>query len=309
MKRLLNKGAWLLAALTLAACTLSAQDGELQGEATIDRGDVATATITPDRALEIALLQTGEPLPTVTDFPTLRPPPTDEPPTPTPTATTQPTETPFPTIDVDIGDLGLGGLNTETPRPGEGVPCAPREDWALFYEVQIGDALANIAPRYNTSVEELAEGNCISDPSLIRIGQTLRVPGSAHPLTPEFICEPWELLAPFNGTITVPGSGLLNFTWRGPESPRYLLRIYTQNADGTFNQVYEQMVEFKQNTSVDLADIPDEGLYLWQVFPIGNDFLQIPCQESFVSQFVKAPEPTPIPGLPDDPGASGSGGM
>jgi LysM repeat protein len=287
----------LFVALALTACTLGAQQEALPAENQLQSIAEQTNTATPDRALEIALLQTGEPLPSVTPFATLRPPPTDEPPTPTPTPTVQPSETPIPTIEANLDELGLLGLNTETPLPGEATPCAPNPDWELRYEVRPGDALGNIAPRYNSTVEMLAEGNCIEDPTLIRVGQVLRVPGSAHPLTPEFICTPWELLAPYNGTITVPGAGQLGFAWNGPESPRSLLRIYTQNADNSLNQVYEQQIELVQTASVDLSEIPAGGLYFWRIFPLGNDFRQIPCVESYTAQFVKAPAPTEIPNV------------
>ncbi len=49
------------------------------------------------------------------------------------------------------------------------------------HTVQWGDTLYSIALRYNTTVDELAALNGIVDPSLIRIGQVLRVQGSVVP--------------------------------------------------------------------------------------------------------------------------------
>jgi len=284
----------LLLGVVLMACSSDPPDQSVPVEnQSMQQQETAAPTDTPEPTLTSEPTQTPQPSDTPMPTNTLRPPPTDEPPTPTPTATTEPTETAIPTVDVGdfVNELGLRGLNTETPEPGEEGPCVPNPDWTLVYEVGPGDALGNIAPRYNTTVDILAEGNCIEDPSLIRLGQRLRVPGDAQPVQPEFVCVPWELLAPFNGTITVPGVGALTFAWRGPDAPRNLVRIYTQNGDGTYNQVFEKMVEFTQETTVDLSEIPAGGTYFWNVFPLGSDFSQIPCQESYISQFTKAEAP------------------
>jgi len=59
------------------------------------------------------------------------------------------------------------------------------------YVVRSGDALWTIARRYDTTVDALAEENGLRDPSLIRIGQKLRIPtgsdgASMVPLRPVF---------------------------------------------------------------------------------------------------------------------------
>lgn len=46
------------------------------------------------------------------------------------------------------------------------------------YKVRSGDTLWSIASRYRTTVDHLARTNHLSNPSLIRIGQTLTVPGA-----------------------------------------------------------------------------------------------------------------------------------
>ncbi|TAJ17342.1 MAG: LysM domain-containing protein [Dehalococcoidia bacterium] len=51
----------------------------------------------------------------------------------------------------------------------------PRVD--RVYVVQPGDSLGWIAARYNTTVEALLKKNAITNPNLIRIGQSLIVPG------------------------------------------------------------------------------------------------------------------------------------
>ena len=45
----------------------------------------------------------------------------------------------------------------------------------LPYRVQPGDSLAAIAAKYHVSVDELARWNNIKDPSLIAVGQQLKV--------------------------------------------------------------------------------------------------------------------------------------
>ena len=52
---------------------------------------------------------------------------------------------------------------TPTPRP-------------RTYKVQPGDTLSAIAARFGTTVKELAALNGITNPSLIRVGQVLKLP-------------------------------------------------------------------------------------------------------------------------------------
>lgn len=50
-----------------------------------------------------------------------------------------------------------------------------RLDWVL-YTVATGDTLSSIATRTGSTIDEIAQGNCLSDVNLIEVGQTLRVP-------------------------------------------------------------------------------------------------------------------------------------
>jgi len=225
------------------------------------------------------------PLPSLTPSQTLKPPPTFEPSTPTPTASPIPSLTPTPTVDVSVSIPGLHGAESPTPSTTPG--CKPRDDWKLTYTVQFEDTLSGIASKYGTWVNELAEGNCITDKNLIVIGQVLRVPGDTQPYEPEYECVAWEPLTPFNGTTTVPTTGSLTFNWRGPQAPKYLIRIH--RPDGT---TYEQLVELRQNDTVDITvNLPMEGMYTWYVYPLGNDFAQISCLEGGPWTFYKAETP------------------
>jgi LysM repeat protein len=231
------------------------------------------------------------PLPSLTPSQTLLPPPTFEPPTATPQPSASPTITATPVYEMAVSIPGLHGAETATPTGTPG--CAPREDWKLTYTVQANDALAKIADAYNAFVNELAEGNCLADVNMIRVGQELRVPGEAHPAQPEYVCTAWEVLTPFNGSQTVPGDGNITFNWRGPVSDKYLIRI--TRPDGT---QYERVVELRMNDQMDVSEyLRDEGVYTWYVYPLDENFAQIPCLEGGPWTFYKyaAATYTPVP--------------
>lgn len=223
---------------------------------------------------------------------TLRPPPTLEPPTATILPSQTPTPTVIPTLNNGSESLNINGLETATATQDA---CVPEESWELRYEVQANDALANIASQYSTTVQQLVDANCLVDSNLIRIGQQLRVPGTAHPQTPEYTCIPYELLSPVNNAYTIPGSGELSFSWLGPRAPLYLIRII--QPDG---RQFERLIELRQNEAIDLSqDLRQSGQHTWYVYPLGRDYLQIPCAEGGPWTFFKAPPPTDTPELGD----------
>lgn len=97
-------------------------------------------------------LNANQPIPTLTPVvivPTTRPQATDTP---------HPTNTPLPTVTT-----------------GSTV-CVPRSDWTIFYTVVAGDTLGSIAARTNSTISQLAAGNCLTNPNNIVVGQQLRVP-------------------------------------------------------------------------------------------------------------------------------------
>lgn len=228
------------------------------------------------------------PLATLTPSRTLKPPPTFEPPTATILPSATPTITPTAAIDLSVSIPGLRGAETPTPATTPG--CEPRKDWGLRYEVQRDDALAKIAERYNTSIQVLAEANCISDPDVIRIGQQLRVPGEAHPLQPQYECIPWEILTPLDNTQAIEGTGPLTFNWRGPETPYNLIRIIEPDSS-----LFEVVVELRVNDQIDLADIPLGGWHTFYIYPLDHYFQQINCLEGGPWRFHKAAAPTETP--------------
>ncbi|GEM_PF-3387748 len=67
----------------------------------------------------------------------------------------------------------------DQPKKPVSTPMPKVEPKVIEYVVQSGDALSIIARRYGTTVAALVEANGIKDPSLIRVGQKLRVLASA----------------------------------------------------------------------------------------------------------------------------------
>jgi LysM repeat protein len=96
--------------------------------------------------------------------------------TPPPTSTYTPSPIP-PTV------FARGTLPpTSLPSP---TTCAPRADWGGRHRIVSGDRLSNIAVSYGLSVDDLALGNCLTDPDRIRVGDVLVVPGDVLTATPE----------------------------------------------------------------------------------------------------------------------------
>ncbi|MBZ0286847.1 MAG: LysM peptidoglycan-binding domain-containing protein, partial [Anaerolineae bacterium] len=61
-------------------------------------------------------------------------------------------------------------------QPTSVLPCTPRADWTSTYTIQRGDTLFSIAQRFNLTLQQLQQANCISNPNVLQVGQALRVP-------------------------------------------------------------------------------------------------------------------------------------
>lgn len=66
-------------------------------------------------------------------------------------------------------------VSTKPEQTTTGTSCVPRNDWPL-YSVIPGDTLGSIAQRANTTFNQLAQANCLSNVDQISVGQQLRVP-------------------------------------------------------------------------------------------------------------------------------------
>ena len=75
-------------------------------------------------------------------------------------------------VDLDgfMNDIFIGPANTPSDTDDSGY---------VYYTVQTGDTLSEIAQRYGTTVSAIASLNGISNPNLIYVGQVLRIPSSS----------------------------------------------------------------------------------------------------------------------------------
>lgn len=76
----------------------------------------------------------------------------------------------------------LAGCSTNTPAPITDIhsttPSTAVDTPAGNYTVQPGDTLYKIAQQHGTTVQAIAQANDITDPSQLRVGQTLAVQGA-----------------------------------------------------------------------------------------------------------------------------------
>ncbi|MEP7291163.1 MAG: LysM domain-containing protein [Chloroflexota bacterium] len=103
------------------------------------------------------------------------------PPTPTvsPDLPTQATSF-APTLFASITPLpGTGSGTTATqPVPGIGTTtCTPPSGW-LQYTIEAGDSLGALAEATGSTIQDLINGNCMSDPDTLFTGQLIYVPRS-----------------------------------------------------------------------------------------------------------------------------------
>ncbi len=88
--------------------------------------------------------------------------------------------------------VGLTSVVAQTAFAQDYSPAPEYSD----YIVQPGDSIAKIATAYGTSIEFLIEINYLADPSLISVGQTLKIPYQAPPPAP--VADPNQQAWPQN---------------------------------------------------------------------------------------------------------------
>ncbi len=74
--------------------------------------------------------------------------------------------------DDDDGDAMTTTSTPTTADPTTTTTTAPNAS----YTVEPGDTLAEVAQRFGTTVEAIAEANDIADPDVIAVGQVLQIP-------------------------------------------------------------------------------------------------------------------------------------
>lgn len=150
---------------------------------------------------------------------------------PTPSLPNTPLATPLPMVNPTAAP-------TLQPTPGQLVvnpACTPRADWQT-YRVVPGDTLSGIAVRTGSTVEALAQANCLTDKNIISVGQPLRVP--VMPVPPTTTAP-----QPNVGKVTVspastdgdwfvvtPGT-TVTFSWTGAAASATSVEFYLQRLD------------------------------------------------------------------------------
>ncbi|MEO7870676.1 MAG: LysM peptidoglycan-binding domain-containing protein [Candidatus Limnocylindria bacterium] len=68
--------------------------------------------------------------------------------------------------------------------PSASAPTSPSEPAAVVHRVASGEHLTLIAQRYGTTIGAMVKANGIGNPSFLRVGQLLTIPGAATPAAP-----------------------------------------------------------------------------------------------------------------------------
>jgi lysozyme len=171
----------LLAALVFAGCTRSKQSGPptptslgtaAPGE-TQAPGPEATATPTESGESPISATTTAWAVQTLTAAAE-----TSQPAEATTTSSPETTDTPEPTAQTATETPG--GAATATPQATETAEAtqAPGTGQATTHVVKAGENLFRIALSYGLSYQTLASYNGITNPNMIYVGQTLKIPAS-----------------------------------------------------------------------------------------------------------------------------------
>ncbi len=80
----------------------------------------------------------------------------------------------------DLQDPNLIYIGQRLTIPGRAAGSGGASP-ATTYTVQFGDTLSAIAQAFGVSLEALMQANGLTEPSLIRVGQVLRIPGRGQP--------------------------------------------------------------------------------------------------------------------------------
>jgi LysM repeat protein len=96
--------------------------------------------------------------------------------------------TPAPTLDIDATATAYANPDRPTATP-EGI-----------YVIEAGDTLSELAERFNTTVDDLAAANGLTDPNALQPGQTLIIPSQIR--TP--VVAPTSTEAAPTATLTSP---------------------------------------------------------------------------------------------------------
>ncbi len=96
-----------------------------------------------------------------------------------------------------------GALNQGNFIPASRAKAAAAESQVRYYQVQKGDTLWDISRSFNVDLQTLTSINNLDRNSILRIGQTLKIPGSGQRL---HVIRPgetmWDIAARYNVSLT-----------------------------------------------------------------------------------------------------------
>jgi len=127
-----------------------------------------------------------------------------------------PANTPASTSGTPAEDPTASAIVEPRPTPTETPRAEPIE-----YVVQAGDTLGTIAEQFGITTDELMAMNSLTDPNLIRVGQTLYIPAAGTPLptaTPTATIIPAQPAAQATTAFTLPPADI-SFTPTPSPSP------------------------------------------------------------------------------------------
>lgn len=128
----------------------------------------------------------------------------------------------FLTLAVIACNMDASGQPTNIPPTGEAAmptwevdaatlaACQPRADW-VAYTIQRRDSLTTIASAVGSTVDELAEGNCLQNRNRIVVGETLLVPHLPDEVVVNTACDT-TLYNPVTSVDTVQITPVLRFS-------------------------------------------------------------------------------------------------
>lgn len=98
------------------------------------------------------------------------------PPTPTAPPATAPQATSIaPTLFASITPLPGGGGSIVATTPPSGTTCTPPAGW-VPYTIEAGDSLGALAQDTGTTMQDVINANCLSDPDTLFTGQVIYLP-------------------------------------------------------------------------------------------------------------------------------------